>query len=740
MPGQHQPDELALFADFKLDVCTGELSRGDAVQTRMSEQPLQILITLLNRPGELVTREQLREKMWPNDTVVEFEHSINAAINRLRVVLGDSARNPQFIETLSRKGYRWKTPVEWRVRASCVGTTGPEELPAVGATQRLPPVRLEFRRWLLVAAVLVIVVSALVFSLGRNATSKTRTIANWRQRQLTVNSIDNPVGGGAISPDGKFLAYTDFDGMRVRPLNGNDSVKIADPVIYDRNPPAWEVGYWLPDSRHFFAIAELPREPSALWLLSTTGEPARQLGQDANPWRVTADGLVALTVKGDHEIWELDPKTGAMMLLLRGGETDRYRAVTWSPDGLRLAFIHNERTARGNESHIEVLDRKSHVTSELASGAGIRSVSELDEGFQDLLWFSADRVIFVGGEPDIRGVSCNLWQIKLDTKTAAALSAPERITNWAGFCVTGLSSTPDGRKLVYSRSSDSMNVLISDYDPARRAIRPPRRLTLTEDLSYTLAWAEDSATIYFQSNRLGKAGVFRQALDRTDAATVFSATGQIANLTLSPDKQWILFQRRDSANEGMVIRLSRVPVSGGSEQELLRGAEMTARCGSSAHARCVLAEVPAVNNEIVFSEFDPQLGKGRELGNVYRSEAGEVRWSLSPDGTQVALLNPLGGYFDVLSFEDQKIRRVSISPAAHLRSVNWSEAGDGFFACSAISKGSELLFVDLKGNARKLWELNGGEPFLQAHSSPDGKHLAIDATSKSANLWVLEDF
>jgi DNA-binding winged helix-turn-helix (wHTH) protein len=81
------------------------------------------LIALLERPGELVLREDLRKRLWPNDTVVEFEHGISAAMNRLRQALGDSADNPKFIETLARRGYCWKTPVQWEQRQPASPTT-----------------------------------------------------------------------------------------------------------------------------------------------------------------------------------------------------------------------------------------------------------------------------------------------------------------------------------------------------------------------------------------------------------------------------------------------------------------------------------------------------------------------------------------------------------------------------------------------------------------------------------------
>jgi DNA-binding winged helix-turn-helix (wHTH) protein len=96
-----------------LNIRTGELCRDKSKATRLPEQSFQILAMLLERPGEVVGREEIRRRLWPNDTVVEFEHSISAAMNRLRQALGDSAGNPIYIETLARRGYRWMRSVEW---------------------------------------------------------------------------------------------------------------------------------------------------------------------------------------------------------------------------------------------------------------------------------------------------------------------------------------------------------------------------------------------------------------------------------------------------------------------------------------------------------------------------------------------------------------------------------------------------------------------------------------------------
>ena len=85
---------------------TRELTKGDA-RIRLQEQPFQILQLLLDRPGAVITRDELRDRLWPNGTFVDFEHSLNAAVKRLRAALGDDARDPQYIETLPRRGYRW---------------------------------------------------------------------------------------------------------------------------------------------------------------------------------------------------------------------------------------------------------------------------------------------------------------------------------------------------------------------------------------------------------------------------------------------------------------------------------------------------------------------------------------------------------------------------------------------------------------------------------------------------------
>ena len=100
------------FGVFEMNEETGELRRDGRAQTRLREQAALVLVMLLEKPRVLVTREELRERLWASDTFVDFDHGMNTAINQLRNALGDDATNPRFIQTLPRKGYRFIAPVE----------------------------------------------------------------------------------------------------------------------------------------------------------------------------------------------------------------------------------------------------------------------------------------------------------------------------------------------------------------------------------------------------------------------------------------------------------------------------------------------------------------------------------------------------------------------------------------------------------------------------------------------------
>ena len=131
MPDPHST-RLYRFGVFEADPVAGELRR-QGVRIKLNAQPFQMLLLLLARPGELLTREEISRELWPDGTFVDYEHGVNSAVNRIREALGDRAGNPRFVETLARRGYRFIAPVER------VGTSGsqpsPPQQPAAPSSQ-----------------------------------------------------------------------------------------------------------------------------------------------------------------------------------------------------------------------------------------------------------------------------------------------------------------------------------------------------------------------------------------------------------------------------------------------------------------------------------------------------------------------------------------------------------------------------------------------------------------------------
>ncbi len=121
-----QPVRRYRFGAFEADAASGELRR-QGVRIKLNAQPFQMLLMLLERPAELLTREEISKQLWPDGTFVDYEHGVNSAVNRIREALGDTASSPRFIETLARRGYRFVAPVERIVDSSAPGAVPVDE-------------------------------------------------------------------------------------------------------------------------------------------------------------------------------------------------------------------------------------------------------------------------------------------------------------------------------------------------------------------------------------------------------------------------------------------------------------------------------------------------------------------------------------------------------------------------------------------------------------------------------------
>src|SRR5215212_5839227 len=136
LPLERQSD-VRRFGTFDVDLRARELRKG-GIRIRLQDQPFEILVMMLDRPGELVTREELRQRLWPAGTFVDFEHSLNAAVKRLRAALGDDADHPRFVETLHRRGYRFIAAVEAPANGTRVHTSRAAAVPGSARLMVLP--------------------------------------------------------------------------------------------------------------------------------------------------------------------------------------------------------------------------------------------------------------------------------------------------------------------------------------------------------------------------------------------------------------------------------------------------------------------------------------------------------------------------------------------------------------------------------------------------------------------------
>ena len=257
------------FGAFEVNLHSGELHQ-QGQKVKLQEQPFQVLVALLQRPGELVTREELRTKLWPADTFVDFDHSLNAAVKRLRDALGDSADAPVFVETLARRGYRFIGSID--------DSPAPGETAIVVAPERGHA--LSSRLWIAAAFVSFIAVGVSVF-LARRLPSRPTQIV---ERKLTANSSENSVSSAAVSRDGKYLAYTDGAGIYLKLMGTGETHPVPLPANFSAH-----VDDWFPDGSHLLVSQQEPGKLS-LWSVSIFGGSPRVLANDASGGSLSPDG------------------------------------------------------------------------------------------------------------------------------------------------------------------------------------------------------------------------------------------------------------------------------------------------------------------------------------------------------------------------------------------------------------------------------------------------------------------
>jgi DNA-binding winged helix-turn-helix (wHTH) protein len=322
-----QPHSSRLsFVPFEVDVAAGELLKS-GIPLRISGQPFQILSILLAHPGELVTREQLRNQIWGQGTFGDFEHGLNAAMNKLRRTLGDSAEKPRYIETVPGRGYRF------------IGNIAPASVSPLAAIPVEPPKpRKTSISWLFAGVAVCLAVFMIWWRFHDAGTG----LPSGKLIRLTNDSglSDSP----ALSPDSKLVAYSsdlakegEMD-LYVKQLAGGQPIRLTFDGLGNTNPN------FSPDGGKI--VFQSRRDGGGIYEIPAFGGQARLLARGGLTPTYSPDGSqvaywvgtqsVALAVPGTGAVWVI-PVAGGPPRRVAPNLTDA-RWPIWSPDGKRLLF------------------------------------------------------------------------------------------------------------------------------------------------------------------------------------------------------------------------------------------------------------------------------------------------------------------------------------------------------------------------------------------------------------------
>ena len=266
MPAAEQHQQAFQFGVFALNPHTREL-RKNGVKLKLQEQPLQLLLILLERPGEVITREEIQKRLWSENTYVDFDNAINSSVRKLRDALGDSADNPRFIETLAPRGYRFIAPVNAPAAVQPVRSSGPE------ARARRFPVHKQL--WVVLAAVAVLIIGAGM--LYKRYFKQSHNVSDALPPPVPLTSYPGFQWSPSFSPDGTRVAFTwDEPGKRppgiyAKLIGPTDPVRLASGEESDFAPA------WSPDSRWIAFLRAKGPLTCAVMLIPSLGGTAREL-------------------------------------------------------------------------------------------------------------------------------------------------------------------------------------------------------------------------------------------------------------------------------------------------------------------------------------------------------------------------------------------------------------------------------------------------------------------------------
>ena len=552
------------------------------------------------------------------------------------------------------------------------------------------------------------------------------------EQHLTTNSTENPIGVAAISPDGKYLAYSDKTGAYVRILSTGE----VHPLLVPKDADLASLS-WLPDNTGLLASwAPHGTTKTGFWMVSILGGEPRQLNDEGSSAAVSPDGsriaYLKSTAFGEtgREIWLMSANGADQKKMVAGKPGEFFGPPAWSPDGRWIAYVKFVFGISANSVSIEMSDVQSGTAKTVLSDPRV------DGG---PLWLRDGRLLYVMDEPSTQ-VDSNLWALRLD-RNGSPKGSPSRITTGSGLIIR-LSMTADGSRLLFVRTKPEMDVYVADWTASTARMGSPRRLTLDDSDDFPFDWIADGKAVLFISNRTGARNIFKQKIDETSAEMLSLGPDAKLIARLTPDGADVLYNVFTKPSDNAApVQLMRVPLSGGPPRIVVEAPYINNfQCSRVPAKVCVLSQQKP--SQMTFSVFDPQQGSLRDLMSMSVQTGLLYNWSLSPDGKSIAEAVPDSreNLIHLFSLSGGPVRQIALPGWTAITSVDWAADSKGLFvSANPTGRMNNLLFVDLNGRVHPLWTVEG---FLQtwAISSRDGHHLAISAPTVESNVSMIQNF
>ncbi len=554
-------------------------------------------------------------------------------------------------------------------------------------------------------------------SAGAVVWSRSRLVPgmNLTAERLTANTTELPVHAAAISPDGKWIAYSDALGIHLR-----DTASGVTRLLPQTRGHVF--GRWMPGGASLRTTVQDGSSVKSM-MVYPGGRPPES-APAADSWVVSPGGKRrAMAPEGEQRLVVQSPAGNDSREIWRAAENHTLSDFAWSPNGEEVAVV----SSGSGGSTLELIDavRGRHTVL-------VAETRKLEIG--GMVWAGRDRIVVSNLEPvGANGYNSNLWEVRLNARREASAGGLRKITAWTDFPIQPGSLTTDGRKLVFVRSFAQRDVYVAGIDGARSRLEAPRRLTLELGDDYPTAWTRDSKSVILTSDRTGVMRVFRQTLDQQTADPLTDLPGSQILPRMAPDGKSVLFC--SMVPKVRTCRLMRAPLGGGRPQLVDTIAKIgDFRC--SAAGPCSVAQRLGQDRRYAVFEMDWKKGKGRE---IYRDTDGPSGTpDISPDGKWLATVS--GAKIIVRSFSTGAVvREIAVRGAAKLATLDYAPDGKGFYAGEVLPTEARQLYVDLSGATTLLWR-QPGSAIIWSVPSPDGRNLAMLMYTTEANVYMVDGF